>query len=155
MLLFCPGLPEWAGARETIVYINLQYYNYSPQYFWLVFTIYCGPMHLSHLSSNFSHPPSIHVLVCLHLGLVLSTTKAICFLLHPLSSFCSMCPYHRNLLCCKAATISSNPHLSLSSTPATILDSFTSHTDRKNTTTFNLRERPSDVKKEDNNHIGS
>jgi len=41
-------------------------------------------------------------------------TRYICSPNQSLSSFCSTCPYHRNLFCCSTEIMSSNPSLSLS-----------------------------------------
>ena len=50
--------------------------------------------------------------LCLPLSLAPSTSYSIHFFTQSLSSFCSTCPYHRNLLCCSKEIMSSNPSLS-------------------------------------------
>jgi len=49
----------------------------------------------------------------LPLGLAPSTSYCIHFFTQSPSSFCSTCPYYRNLLCCRTEIMSSNPSLSL------------------------------------------
>jgi len=58
---------------------------------------------------------SLHVLFGLPLGLEPSTSYSIHFFIQSVSSFCSTCPYHRNLFCCSIDIISSIPSLSLNS----------------------------------------
>jgi len=57
---------------------------------------------------------SVQVLFSLPLGLAPSTSHSIHFFTQSLSSFCNICPYHRNLFCCSTKIMSSNPSLSLS-----------------------------------------
>jgi len=47
------------------------------------------------------------------LGLAPSTLYAVHFFTQSLSSFCTTCPYHRDLFCCSTKIISSNPSLSI------------------------------------------
>jgi len=56
---------------------------------------------------------SIQVFSGLPLGLAPSTSYTIHFITQSLSSFCSTCPYHRNLFCCSTEIMSRNPSLSL------------------------------------------
>ena len=49
----------------------------------------------------------------LPLGLAPYTSYFIHFFTQSLSSFCSTCPYHRNLSCCSTEIMSSNPSSSL------------------------------------------
>jgi len=58
---------------------------------------------------------SFHVFFGLPLGLEPSTSYSIHFFTQSVSSFCSTCPYHRNLLCCSINIISSISSLSLNS----------------------------------------
>jgi len=51
----------------------------------------------------------------LPLGLAPSTSYSIHFFIQSLSSFCSTCPYHRNVFCCSTEIMSSNPSLPLNS----------------------------------------
>jgi len=48
-------------------------------------------------------------------------------LLHPVSSFCCTCPYHRNLFCCSISIISTIPSLSLNSLLGTLSFTLTLH----------------------------
>ena len=52
---------------------------------------------------------SLHVLFGLPLGLEPSTSYSIHFFTQSVSSFRSICPYHRNLFCCSINIISSIP----------------------------------------------
>ena len=56
---------------------------------------------------------SLHVLFDIPLGLEPSTSYSIHFFTQSVSSFCSTCPYHRNLFCCSINIISPIPSLSL------------------------------------------
>jgi len=58
---------------------------------------------------------SLHVLFGLPLGLEPSTSYSIHFFTQSVSSFCSICPYHRNLFCCSINIISPIPSLCLNS----------------------------------------
>ena len=58
---------------------------------------------------------SFHVLFSLPLDLEPSTSYSIHFFTQSVSSFCSACPYHRNLFCCSIGIISSIASLSLNS----------------------------------------
>jgi len=62
---------------------------------------------------------SVHVLFGLPLGLEPSTSYSIYFFTQSVSSFCSTCPYHRNLFCC-SINIISIPSLSLNSSLGTL-----------------------------------
>jgi len=61
------------------------------------------------------------------LGLLPSTSYSIHFFTQSLSSFCSTCPYHRNLFCCSTEITSSNPSLSLNPLLRTISCSLMPH----------------------------
>jgi len=61
------------------------------------------------------------------LGLAPSTSYSIHFFTQSLSSFCSTCPYHRNLFCCSTEIISSNPSLSLNPLLGTLSFSLMPH----------------------------
>jgi len=63
---------------------------------------------------------SFHVLFGLPLGLEPSTSYSIHFFTQSVSSFHSICSYHRNLFCCSINIISSIPSLSLNSLPGTL-----------------------------------
>ena len=67
---------------------------------------------------------SFHVLFGLPLCLEPSTSYSIHFFT---SSFCSTCPYHRNLFCCSINIISSIPSVSLNSLLETLSFTLTSH----------------------------
>jgi len=67
------------------------------------------------------------VFFCLRLGLAPSTSYFIHFFTQLLSSFCSTCPYHRNLFCCGTKNMSSNPSLSLNLLLGILCCSFTPH----------------------------
>ena len=67
-----------------------------------------------------------HVLFGLPLGLEPSTSYSVHFFTQSLSSFCSTCPYHRNLFCCNI-NISSIPSLSLNSLLGTLSFTLTLH----------------------------
>ena len=77
---------------------------------------YCGSMHLPYLSSAFS------ILSYFLLCSLWSTSRPITFnhkihtfLTHALSSFHSICPYCRNLLCCSTTTVSCSPVVTFNS----------------------------------------
>jgi len=55
---------------------------------------------------------SVQVFFGLPLGLAPSTSYSIHFFNQSLYSFCSTCPYQRNLFCCSTEIMSSNPRLS-------------------------------------------
>ena len=63
---------------------------------------------------------SLHILFGLPLGLEPSTSYSIHCFTQSVSSFCSTCPYHRNLFCCSINIISSIPSLSLNSLLGTL-----------------------------------
>jgi len=58
---------------------------------------------------------SLHVLLCLPLGLEPSASYSIRLFTQSVSSFRNTCPYHRNLFCCSINIISFIPSLSLNS----------------------------------------
>ena len=70
---------------------------------------------------------SFHVLFGLPLGLEPSTSYSILFFTQSVSSFCSTCPYHRNLVCSSISIISSIPSLSLNSLRGTLYFTLTLH----------------------------
>jgi len=70
---------------------------------------------------------SLYVLFGLPPGLEPSTSYSIHFFTQSLSSFCSTCPYHRNLVCCIINIISSIPSLSLNSLLGTLSFTWTLH----------------------------
>jgi len=67
------------------LYAWQSFHNLFPSFFW-----------------STSWPGTIHFIYSVH------------FFAQSLSSFCSTCPYHRNLFCCSMEIMSSNPGLSLS-----------------------------------------
>jgi len=71
---------------------------------------------LIHLHACQTFPQShFQVFFGLLLGLAPSTSYSIHFFTESLSSFCSTCPYHRNLFCNSTKIMSSNHSLSLNS----------------------------------------
>jgi len=56
---------------------------------------------------------SVQIFFGLPLGQAPSTSYSIHFFIQSLSSFCSTCPYHRNLFCCSTKIMSTNHSLSL------------------------------------------
>jgi len=70
---------------------------------------------------------SLQVFFGLLLGLAPFTSYSIHFFTQSLSSFCSTCPFYRNLFRCSTEIMSTNPSLSLSSLPRTLSCSFTPH----------------------------
>ena len=71
---------------------------------------------------------SVQVFFSLPLGLAPSTWYSIHFFIQSLSSFCSTCPYDRNLFCCSHKIMSSNSSLSLNLLLGTLFCSLTPHT---------------------------
>ena len=70
---------------------------------------------------------SFHVLFGLSLGMEPSTSYSIHFFTQSVSSFRSICPYHRSLFCCSINIISSTPSLSLNSLLGTLSFTLTLH----------------------------
>jgi len=72
---------------------------------------------------------SLHVLFGLPIGLEPSTSYSIQFFTQSVSSFCSTCPYHRNMYCytCSINIISSIHSLSFNSLLGTLSFTLTSH----------------------------
>jgi len=70
---------------------------------------------------------SLQVFFGLPLGLAPSTSYSIHFFIQSLSSFCSTCPYNRNLFCCSTEIMSSNRSLSLNPLLGTLSCSLTTH----------------------------
>jgi len=56
-----------------------------------------------------------------------STSYSIHFFTQSLCSFCSTCPYHRNMFCCSTEIMSYNPSLSLNPSLGTILQLNATH----------------------------
>ena len=107
---FCPGQPGWVAARRNIHPLTpILVINHPLS----ASSIYYDPWHPVKFTylTVFSH--NLQVFFGLPLGLAHSTSYSIHFFTQSLSSFCSTCPYHRNLFCCTTTIMSSNPSLCL------------------------------------------
>jgi len=126
---FCLGQPGWAGTRRNI-------HPLTP------IMVISHPLSVSSIYYDPWHPPcsiyvpdsllaqctnSIQVFFGLPHVLAPSTSYSIHFFTQSLSSFCSTCPYHCNLLSCSSEIMSSNPSLSLNPLLGTVSCSLTPH----------------------------
>jgi len=109
---FCLGQPGWAGTRRNIhplLPIMVISHLLSAS------SIYYDPWHPPcsiYVPDSLFSTISLQVFFGLPLGLAPSTSYSIHFFIQSLSSFRSICPYHRNLFCSSTKIMSSNPSLS-------------------------------------------
>jgi len=105
---FCLGQPRWAGTRRNIHPLTPIVVISHPL---SASSIYYDPWHLpcSIYVPDSLFPQFFQVFFGLPLGLAPSTSYSIHFCTQSLSSFCSICPYHRSLFCCSTEIMPSNP----------------------------------------------
>jgi len=120
-----PGQPEWAGTRRNITHSHLSWSSVIPYLLPPSITIHGILLFNLHAWQFF--PQSLQVFFGLPLGLAPSTSYSIHFFTQSLPSFCSTCPYHRNLFCCSTEIMLSNPSLSLNPLLGTLSCSLMPH----------------------------
>jgi len=97
--------------EETVTYSHLSWSSVIPSELHLLQSVASSLFNLCD-GQSFS-TISLQVIFGLPLGLAPSTSYSTHFFTQSLSSFCSTCPYHRNLFCCSTEIMSSHPSLPL------------------------------------------
>jgi len=111
--------PDEPVPEETFIQSHLSWSSIIPYLLHLILSIASSVFNF-HAWQSFS-TISLQVFFGLPLSLAPSTSYSILFFTQSLSSFCSTCPYNRNLFCCSTKIMSSNSSLSLNPLLGTLM----------------------------------